>query len=108
MAIDTTSRASLAAAGQVACTFAAKAVFVSGGAFAIVLPLVGAFVGLKQSWRVANKLKKILAKKEFSQLEISLQDLVVAMKRQLGLKEEIKKEKWKSILHEIFNKKTYS
>ena len=31
--------------------------------------------------------------------------LVVAMKRQLGLKEEIKKEKWKSILHEIFNKK---
>ncbi|HDR8294664.1 TPA: hypothetical protein ACOQ39_004400 [Bacillus cereus] len=105
VAIDTTSRASLAAAGQVACTFAAKAVFVSGGAFAIVLPLVGAFVGLKQSWRVANKLKKILAKKEFSQLEISLQDLVVAMKRQLGLKEEIKKEKWKSILHEIFNKK---
>ena len=57
VAIDTTSRASLAAAGQVACTFAAKAVFVSG-AFAIVLPLVGAFVGLKQSWRVANKLKE--------------------------------------------------
>ncbi|MCU5378774.1 hypothetical protein OCA08_16700 [Bacillus cereus] len=104
VAIDTTSRASLAAAGQAAFTFAANA-FVSGGAFVIVLPLVGAFVGLKQSWRVTNKLKKILAKKEFSQLEKSLHDLVIVMKKQLGLKEEIKKEKWQNILHKIFNKK---
>ncbi|WP_448162780.1 hypothetical protein [Bacillus mobilis] len=105
VAIDTTSRASLAAAGQAAFTFAANAIFVSGGAFVIVLPLVGAFVGLKQSWRVTNKLKKILAKKEFSELENSLHDLVIVMKKQLGLKEEIKKEKWQGILHKIFNKK---
>ncbi|PGK32753.1 hypothetical protein CN907_26200 [Bacillus anthracis] len=103
--IDTTSRASLAAAGQAVFTFAANAIFVSGGAFVIVLPLVGAFVGLKQSWRVTSTLKKILAKKEFNQFEKSLHDLVIVMKRQVDSKKEIKKEKWQGILHKISNKK---
>lgn len=101
--IDTTSRASLAAAGQAAFTFAANAIFVSGGAFVVVLPLVGAYVGLKQSWRVTDKLKKVLAKREYQQLDQSLLNLVVVMKRQLDLKNDIKKEKWQDILQKSFN-----
>ncbi|WP_043931129.1 hypothetical protein [Bacillus sp. EB01] len=105
--IDTTSRASLAAAGQAAFTFAASTLF-SGGAFVIVLPLVGAYVGLRQSWRVTDKLKKILAKKEFQQLENSLIELVTVMKRQLDLKKDIKKEKWQDILLKSSNTKPLS
>ena len=106
--IDTTSRASLAAAGQAAFTFAANAIFVSGGAFVVVLPLVGAYVGLKQSWRVTDKLKKMLAKKEYQQLEKSLYDLIVVMMRQLDLKNGIKSEKWQSLLQKILNHKPIS
>lgn len=95
--IDTTSRASLAAAGQGAFTFAASALFVSGGAFVIVLPLVGAYVGLKQSWHVTNQLKKVLAKYEYQELEKSLADLVTVLKRQLHVKKMIKEEKWEDI-----------
>ncbi|AIQ56174.1 hypothetical protein [Paenibacillus borealis] len=101
--IDTTSRASLAAAGQAAFTFAAHAIFVSGGAFVIVLPLAGAYVGLKQSSRVTDKLKKFLAKKEYQQLESSLRDLAVVMKRQLDVKEAVKRTKWRHILQKSFN-----
>ncbi|UQZ34846.1 hypothetical protein C2I18_15700 [Paenibacillus sp. PK3_47] len=101
--IDTTSRASLAAAGQAAFTFAANAIFVSGGAFVVVLPLVGAYVGLKQSSRVTDKLKKLLAKREYQRLEQSLLNLVNVMQRQLDLKEEIKTGKWQSILRKSSN-----
>ncbi|PIC70822.1 hypothetical protein CSV77_05790 [Sporosarcina sp. P16b] len=101
--IDTTSRASLAAVGQAAFTVAANAIFVSGGAFVVVLPMVGAYVGLKQSWHVTNKLKKILAKKEYQQLDQSLLDLVIVMKRQLDFKKDIKVEKWEYILQKSMN-----
>ncbi|MDF9843756.1 MULTISPECIES: hypothetical protein [unclassified Paenibacillus] len=100
--IDTTSRASLAAAGQAAFTFAAGAIF-SGGAFAVVLPLVGAYAGLQQSSRVADKFKKLLAKSQYQHLEKCLQDLVVVMKKQLNQKAAIKQEKWQTILQKSFN-----
>lgn len=100
--IDTTSRASLSAAGQAALTVAASTLFGSG-AFVIVLPLVGAYAGLKQSSRVADKLKKFLAKAEYQQLENSLYDLVNVMKRQLNVKQEIKQAKWQDILQKSFN-----
>lgn len=100
--IDTTSRVSLAAAGQAALTVAANTLFVSG-AFVVVLPLVGAYVGLKQSSRITDKLKKFLAKSEYQQLEKSLHDLVIVMKRQLNVKQEIKKEKWQDILQTSVN-----
>ncbi|SOC22390.1 hypothetical protein SAMN05880501_11411 [Ureibacillus xyleni] len=102
--IDTTSRASLAAAGQAAFTFAASAIF-SSGAFVVVLPIVGAYVGLKQSTRVTNKIKKLLAKHEFQQFETSLSDLVVVMKRQLNMKTAIKEEKWRDVLQKSKNNK---
>lgn len=101
--IDTTSRASLAAAGQAAFTFAANAIFVSGGAFVVVLPLVGAYVGLKQSSRVTNQLKKMFAKNEFQRLEQSLYELIDIMKRQLDRKKEIREEKWQVLLQNSAN-----
>lgn len=100
--IDTTSRASLAAAGQAALTVAANTLFVSG-AFVVVLPLVGAYVGLQQSSRITDKLKKFLAKAEYQQFENSLHDLVNVMKRQLNVKQEIKEEKWQDILRTSVN-----
>lgn len=106
--IDTTSRVALATAGQTAFTYAATAMFASGGAFVIVLPLVGAYVGLSQSWRVTDKLKRILAKKEFQRLENSLYDLIQVLKKQLNVKKNIKNEKWQQIFEESANNQPLS
>lgn len=103
--IDTTSRASLAAVGQSAFTFAANALFATGGAYVIVMPIVGAYLGLQQSWRVTDKIKRFLAKKEFQELENSLEELIEVMKRKLDIKNEVKNEKWTEILSKCSNHK---